>query len=71
MKKVILSVAVFGALALVSCKKDYTCECTTSDGSTTTGTVSTTITDTKKKATDACEAMSATAGTLSTTCKIK
>jgi hypothetical protein len=72
MKKVLLVAAV--AFAFASCKKDYTCECTT----TTAGisvTASTTVKDTKKKATDACEkgtTSSSVAGiSSSTTCKIK
>jgi len=66
MKKVLLIAAVAG-LAMVSCKKDYTCECTYS-GSGISGTTSATIKDTKKKAKDACEK-----GTIagSVECKIK
>lgn len=69
MKKVLLIAAVAG-LAMVSCKKDYTCECTYSGGGVS-GTTTTTIKDTKKKATDACEKLSVSAGGTSTTCKIK
>lgn len=74
MKKMILGVAALSMLALVSCKKDYTCECTsTSGGSTATSSV--TINDTKKNAEEACEASSAsvTSGgqTSSTTCTLK
>ncbi len=70
MKKNILSVLVFGALVLVSCKKDYTCECTATDG-TSTAITSVTITDSKKKATDTCEGMSTSSGSFSRTCLIK
>ncbi len=68
-----------GALALVfafsSCKKDYTCECTSVVVGLSTASVETTIRDTKNKAKDACEDMSnsLTVGgiTTTTTCKIK
>ncbi len=72
MKKVLL-IAV-ACVAMTSCKKDYTCECTV----TTAGisaTASTTIRETKSKATTACEAgnSTTTVGGLSSTstCKIK
>ena len=76
MKKVLF----FGAVALLglaSCKKDYTCECTITTDLTSIGltkntqTVSTTINETKSKATTACEAGNVTVGTSSTICKIK
>lgn len=73
MKKIILVGAV-ALLGLASCKKDYTCECTTTSdfmGQKSTATVSATINDTKSKATDACEAGSMTSGTTSVSCKIK
>jgi len=49
MKKVLLIAAVAG-LSLVSCKKDYTCDCTTTstvymNGTATTGTPTNTSTD--------------------------
>jgi hypothetical protein len=69
MKKV-LAIAAFASLALMSCKKDYTCECTIGSGATAIS-ASTTINDTKKKATDACEAGSASLLGITTTCKIK
>ncbi len=54
MKKILLFAAV-ASLSLVSCKKDYTCECTTKDN---TGAIltsnSVTIKETKSKAKDAC-----------------
>ena len=76
MKKALLigSLGMFGVIALASCKKDYTCECTSSVGGITAGTSSVTITDTKKKAEDQCvtSGASATVGgvTTSTTCAI-
>lgn len=54
------------ALSFASCKKDYICECSTSVGGFTTS-ASTTIKDTKKKATDACTAKATTG----VTCAIK
>ena len=68
MKKT-LTIAFIGALTLVSCKKDYTCTCTTTttqptfvyqgvivqNGSTTTASGSSTINDTKKEAKASCE----------------
>jgi hypothetical protein len=55
MKKITLLAAVVVAFTFASCKKDYTCECTFS-GNGFSGSVSTTIKDTKKKAKDACTA---------------
>jgi hypothetical protein len=74
MKKITLLAIVACAFSLASCKKDYTCECTTTyNGITATG--STTIKDTKKKAKDACEKESTTSSiggyTSTTDCKIK
>ena len=73
MKKLLVAFTVVAAVALTSCKKEYTCECTVEDtsmpGSTITASV--TIKDTKKKATDACEKDNSTVGTIKTTCKIK
>ena len=48
---------VFALIALTSCKKDYTCECTGYvDGEEVSGSSSSvTIKDTKSKAADACD----------------
>ena len=48
---------VFALIALTSCKKDYTCECTGYvDGVEVAGSsASATINDTKSKAADACD----------------
>lgn len=73
MKKILLVAAVAG-LSMASCKKDHTCECTTTtpNGSSTT---TFTVNETKKKATDACTALqtSVQSGTTTVTssCKIK
>jgi hypothetical protein len=69
MKKFI-AIAALGVLTLASCKKDYTCTCTSTSGGLTAS-VSTTINDTKKNAEDTCSAKSASAGGASTTCAIK
>ena len=63
-------------ISLSSCKKDYTCECTTTIGGTVYGTpVTTTINDKKDEAKTACENGSSSttfAGvTTSVTCVIK
>ncbi len=59
------------AATFTSCKKEYSCECTTKDGSTVVSTATTTIKDTKSKAEDACNGLENTVGTLTTTCEIK
>lgn len=73
MKKSIFVFAGVALLALASCKKDYTCECTITDSSglfpTTTSTA--TVTGKKKDVTTACENGSSTVSTITTTCKIK
>lgn len=69
MKKLALGVAALSMLALVSCKKDYTCTCTASVSGVTTGTTETTINDTKKNAEEACNESNgtSTAGGFTTT----
>lgn len=70
MKKIIF-LGSFAVLGLVSCKKDYTCECTTTSMGQTI-TQSTTINGTKKDAKAACEnGSSSIAGISTTTCVIK
>lgn len=73
MKKVlsIAAVALFVSASLVSCKKEYTCECTTTYAGVSS-TTSTTFTDTKANAKTRCETSSASSSIgYSTTCKIK
>jgi hypothetical protein len=66
MKKVYMMLAVC-AIALASCKKDYTCSCTVL-GQTT----DTTIPDAKKAdAEEACDASSAAAALLGGSCELK
>ncbi|PWH81371.1 hypothetical protein [Brumimicrobium oceani] len=60
MKKVLFIGMLFGGLALTSCKKDYTCECTTTtnmEGIADTS-FSETINDKKDEAKEKCESMS-------------
>ncbi len=63
------------ATAFTSCKKDYTCECTTTEPGTTAITTKFTLNDQKKKDADAaCNAKSTsyTVGSITTTitCKL-
>ena len=77
MKKILLlSLGVLFFAGLVSCKKDHTCACTTTTAGA--GTIESEIQikdQTKKKAKDACDAMSTTttmAGvSITTSCKLK
>jgi hypothetical protein len=74
MKKSIFLVASVAMLALASCKKDYTCECSTTNPLGTTSS-SLSINDTKKNAEEACDALNATVTnmgiTQTTTCTLK
>jgi hypothetical protein len=61
MKKrlVLLSgIAIILAIGATSCKKDYNCVCTDSINGVSQGTTSTTINNTKSKASSACSAES-------------
>lgn len=70
MKKIILMATVaFIATTVVSCKKNWTCECKTNCGGYI-ATASATRKDTKKNAKEWCE-QSATSGTCTTTCELK
>lgn len=72
MKKIALLAGVVAMVAMTSCKKEWTCTCTTTDSSGLIPDVSasTTIKDTKKNAKETCESGSASVGTLSTSCSI-
>ena len=72
MKKTLLIAAVAG-LAFASCKKDYTCECTTSDSADPSYkiTSSTTYKAKKKDAEASCNGLKTTVGTISTACSLK
>lgn len=71
LKLSIIALALFAVTSFTSCKKDYTCECVVTSDGTEISRASTTIKETKKKATDACEAMSTESGDLKSTCSIK
>jgi hypothetical protein len=66
---------VFALIALTSCKKDYTCECTVSIDGEVLASESNTINDTKSKAADACdegdESDSSTGYVIKQECEIK
>ncbi|MBU0489443.1 MAG: hypothetical protein KKA07_02515 [Bacteroidetes bacterium] len=70
MKKIalVLGTAFIAAIALSSCKKDYTCECSWSDAPTLKTTV--TINNTKKKAEDLCTEMTWTFDGATYSCEI-
>jgi len=71
---VILGVAFIASMGFTSCKKDYTCTCTSTIdflGTSSSSSSSTTIHDTKKKAKDACEGGTVTSSYASVTCAIK
>ncbi|MFM6933962.1 MAG: hypothetical protein ACKOXP_00850 [Flavobacteriales bacterium] len=71
MKKTLVFGA-FAALMMVSCSKDYSCKCVTTESiSQSSNTQTTTITGKKKDATAACEAQNATSGTITKTCTIQ
>lgn len=71
MKKVMFAAAAFAVLGLASCKKDYSCECVTKEGTTTLETTTTTITGKKKDVEAACNSLSSTVFTVTKTCTIK
>jgi len=70
-KKLLFSAAVLiAASTFTSCKKDYTCECTTTAAGYS-ATASVTINTTKAKAKDACNATATSMAGYTTTCAIK
>ena len=69
MKKII-AIAALSVFVLASCKKDYTCECTTT-GNGQTATASSTVNATKNDAKEACEGGSTSGSGYTTTCAIK
>ena len=70
MKKIIAIafVGMFGVMTLGSCKKDYTCECTTTISGFDPIKTSSTVNASKKDAKTACEKNNGTNGV---SCKIK
>ena len=72
MKKIvtIVAVALFGALVLPSCKKDYTCVCTSTINGVSTSVEAKTGKMSKKDAKTACE-QTVSAGGVTMECKLK
>jgi len=70
MKKGLLIAGALVAFTFASCKKDYTCECTSTCGSATS-TTSSTIHAKKKDAEAACTASAASSGTCTYSCALK
>lgn len=71
MKKTFLF-AAFALVTLASCKKEYTCECTSSiSGVSATTSSSTTIKDTKKNAEATCNEGDATSSALGITTTVE
>ncbi len=69
-KGIILIAAIAVAGIFSSCKKDYTCTCSTTSGSYTVS-ASTTLHDTKSNAKTACEKGTSTYSGVTVTCEIK
>lgn len=65
-----LFVGALVAFAFASCKKDYTCECKSTCG-TSSSTVSYTFTAKKKDAKDACNTYATTSGGCTSSCELK
>lgn len=71
MKKTLI-LGAFASLMMVSCTKNYTCTCVSTETvSQSTSTESITIPGTKKDAKAACTALNESAGTYSKTCEIQ
>lgn len=71
MKKIVLALAAFGLVTMTSCKKEWTCKCTTTVGGVSTSVEGKTDKTTRKKAKEACEKGSGSALGITTTCEIK
>lgn len=72
MKKIapIAAIALF-AIATTSCKKDYTCECTTTSGGQSTTTTFELGKQSKSDAEAACSGKAVSAGGVTMTCDLK
>jgi len=72
MKKVLFTIGVCGMLFFVSCKKERTCTCVTTDTSnnTTVGTTKATFKSSKKDGESTCSGSEGSAGTYRTTCTL-
>lgn len=75
MKTIFLTVAAVAALSLSSCKKDYTCECTTTSPAGTTSNSENTgkmkLSDAKTKCDEGDKTYTFLGDTYETECKIK
>lgn len=69
MKKLVFAAAALGLISLTSCKKEYTCKCTTTVGSTSTSVQAKTAKLSKKDAKAACETTTSVPGA-STKCEL-
>jgi hypothetical protein len=70
MNKLVLSAFALGVLGFTSCKKEYTCTCT-STGQGYSGTASITYVAKKKDAEKTCNGYEETADGVTTTCELK
>jgi hypothetical protein len=70
MKKLVFSIAALGLVSLTSCKKEFTCACTTTANGTSTTVEAKTAKVSKKDAKTACEKESSLAG-VTVKCVIK
>jgi hypothetical protein len=71
MKKTLI-LGAFAGLMMVSCAKDYNCQCVESESiSQTSNTINMTINGKKKDAKAQCEANSSSAGTYKKVCTLK
>lgn len=72
MKKVILLPVIVAALSTVSCRKNYNCLCTVAEAGFPNITTTTTIDNTKAKATSACNSFAnSTTQNITVTCSIQ
>lgn len=71
MKKIMFSALVLGLFAFSSCKKDYTCECTTTVSGQQPTIVTSIVNGTKSEAKSSCENGSSSAGGFTINCVIK
>lgn len=70
MKKLVFAIAALGLFSLTSCKKEWTCACTTTIGGVSNTVEGKTAKVSKKDAKSACERETSVAGT-SVKCVIK
>ncbi len=70
MKKVVLVAVVAVMATLTSCKKEYTCSCTTTDNGTVIAESKVTGTMKKSEAEDWCTGNAVTVGTTKMECKL-